>query len=192
MELFHDFTAPIWEIFYGNLLLFLCSMFYLIWWTVTFRPGAGGGTFGTLCLVAACVSGIAAIALASSGIGALAPDSKGVPVRYLVAGGAVLYLALLAVTVLAFRRAATSELLIMQIWAVLELSAVSVLYGTGRFPAGIAAALAILVAIASVAGLVCYVLYYRLDAAAGYRDGMVPLITDAAVMAVFLVTTAVL
>lgn len=192
MELFHGFTVPIWEIFYGNLLLFLCSLFYLLWWIVTFRPGAVGGAFGTFCLAAACVSGIAAIALASTGISALAPDSKGVPVRCLVAGGVVLYLVLLAVTVLVFHRMVTSELLIMQIWAVLELSVVSVLYGAGRFPSGVAAALAALVVIASVAGLVCYVLYYHLDASAGYRDGMVPLITDAAVMAVFLVTTAVL
>ena len=74
----------------------------------------------------------------------------------------------------------------MHIWAALELSAVTVLYGTGRFGMRNAVILAALVGIATVAGLICYILYYRLDVTASYWVGMVPLIADAFVMAVFL------
>ena len=73
----------------------------------------------------------------------------------------------------------------------MELSAVAVLYGTGRFGAGRASILAALVGIAFVAGLICYVPYYRLDETAGYWSGMVPLTTDALVMAVLLGAMAV-
>ena len=47
------------------------------------------------------------------------------------------------------------------------------------------------VGVATVAGLICYVLYYGLDDTARYRIGMVPLLADALVTAVFLVLLAV-
>ena len=74
----------------------------------------------------------------------------------------------------------------MVLWAALELSVVNVLYGTGRFGVGRTTVMAALIGIATVAGLICYVLYYRLDGTASYIDGMIPLSSDAAVMLVFL------
>ena len=186
MTYFHDFTAPIREIFFGNLLLLICSVLYLIWWVVSFRPNSSGGPAGVFCITAAFLTGIAAVLLMSAGIYSLSEDSKGLPVRFILIGGFILYLLLLLVTDRVFHRTVTSELIIMQIWAVLELSAVTVLYGTGRFGSGCAAILAAIVGIAAVAGLICYVLYYRLDGMASYRDGMVPLITDAFAMVIFL------
>lgn len=191
MNPFHSFTAPVGKIFFGNLLLFFCSVFYLIWWVIRFRPRAAGGPAGTFCLAAAFLSGIAAVVLMSGGIRALSPDSGGLPVSFILAGTLVCYLLLFLATVFLFHRKATSELLLLHVWAALELSAVAVLYGTGRFGAGRAAVLTVLVGAASAVGLICYVLYYRLGGAAGYRDGMIPLLTDALVMAVFLGTLAV-
>ena len=187
MTYFHNFTAPIWEIFYGNLLLLCCSLFYLVWWIETFRPNAKtGGPVGVICLTAAFLTGIAAIALLSAGINSLSHQSKSLPVRFILIGGAVLYFILLLVTAGAFHRIATSELIIMHIWAVLELSVIIVLYGTGHFGTGRAVILAALVGVATISGLICYVLYYRLSAMASYWDGMVPLASDALVMAVLL------
>ena len=187
MTCFRNFTAPLWEIFAGNLLLLFCSLFYLAWWVVSYRPNSSGGFY----LTAAFITGFAAIALMSVGINSLSQDSKGLPVRFILMGGAALLLVLLPVTAFAFHRIVTSELIIMHIWAALELSAVAVLYGTERFGAGRAATLAALVGIATVAGLICYVLYYRLDETARYWIGMVPLTADAFVMAVFLGVSAV-
>ncbi len=191
MTCFRSFTAPLWEIFAGNLLLLICSLFYLAWWVVSYRPSPSGGSFGWLYITAAFITGLAAIALMSGGINALSQDSTGLPVRFILMGGAALFIVLLLVTAIAFHRTVTSELLIIHIWAALELSAVAVLYGTGRFSAGRAAALAALVGIVTVAALICYVLYYRLDGTARYWSGMVPLATDAFVMAVFLGVLAV-
>jgi hypothetical protein len=191
MTYFHNFTAPIWEIFFGNLLLLFCSLFYLVWWIVTFRPNSSAGQGGMFCITAAFLTGVAAIVLMSAGVNALSQDSRGLPVRFILIGGAALFFILLMATVMVFHRTVTSELIIIHIWAVLELSAVAVLYGTGHFGTGRTVTLTALVGVAIVVNLICYVLYYRLDAMASYRDGMVPLITDAFVMAVFLGVFAV-
>ena len=191
MICFRNFTAPLWEIFAGNLLLLFCSLFYLAWWVVSFRPNSSGGSAGGFYITAAFITGVAAIALMSGGINSLSQDSKGLPVKFILLGGAALFFVLLPVTAIVFHRIVTSELLIMHIWGALELSAVAVLYGTGRFGAGRAVTLAALVGIATVAGLICYMLYYRLDETASYWNGMVPLTTDAFVMAVFLGVLAV-
>ncbi|EGW37166.1 hypothetical protein [Desulfosporosinus sp. OT] len=191
MKCFDNFTDSIWVIFYGNLLLLFCSLFYLIWWIVSFRPDSPGGAIGVFSIIAALIAGVVAITLMSTGILSLSFISKGLPVKFILIGGAVLFVVLLLVTNMAFHRIVTSELIIMHIWAALELSAVAVLYGTGRFGSGRATALGALVGIATVVGLICYVLYYRLDGMSSYWDGMVPLITDSFVMAVFLGVLAV-
>ena len=105
-------------------------------------------------------------------------------------GAAARFFVLLAVTSIAFHRPLTSELLIIQVWAAIELCAIAALYTADRFGPGRAATIAALVAIATVVGMACYVLYYRLDEAAAYRAGMAPLAVDAVVMAVFLAVMA--
>ena len=191
MTCFRNFTAPLWQIFTGDLLLLCCVLFYLAWWVVTFRPGASGGTAGMIYITVAFITGIAAIALLSGGISSLSQDSKGLPIRFVLVGVAVLFVAALLVTTIGFHRIVTSELMIIFVWAALQLSAVVVLHGTGRFGPGRAATLFILIGIATMASLVFYVLYYRLGATAGYQAGMAPLSMAAVVMAVFLAILAV-
>ncbi|HZK88418.1 MAG TPA: hypothetical protein VFC27_04610 [Anaerovoracaceae bacterium] len=191
MICFRNFTTPLWEIFTGNLLLLFCSFCYLVWWFVSFNPNSSGGSAGMFFIAAAFISGIAAIFLTSSGINWLSQDSKSFPVKFILLGSAVVFLILLLVTTIVFHRMVTSELLIIHIWAVLELSMVVVLYGTGHFGFGRVAILSALTGIAFVAGLICYILYYRLDGTASYWDGMIPLIIDAFVMSVFLGVLAV-
>lgn len=185
MECFHNFTAPLWELFVGNSLLLICSLFYLAWWVVAFRPGSNSGAAGVVLLALAFLSGISAIILMSVSINVLSRDSKALPLRLILLFIAVLYLATFLITTSLFHRAVTSELLIMHIWVAIELCAVTVLYGTGRLDFGRMAVMAALVGIATVVGLICYVLYYRLDGMSSYWDGMIPLATDAFVMAVF-------
>ena len=191
MTFFRSFTFPLWEIFAGNMLLLICTLFYLAWWAVSFRPNTSGVSAGTLYIIAAIITGCAAIALISGGINSLPQGSRGLPVWVILTGVAALFIVLFLVTSLAFHRIVTSELLIIHIWAALELSVVAALYGTGHLGVGRAAILAALVGIATIAGLICYVLYYRADETARYYIGMVPLITDAVVMAIFLVILAV-
>lgn len=184
---FHNFSTPVREIFVGNLLLLLCSLFYLIWWIVSYRPNSYGlSATGGIYFAVTLISGIAAIAVMSFGIKALSVHSDVLAVKNIWIGVGLLFLAMLAVTTFVFHRVVTSELILVHIWMALELSAVIVLYGTRRFGVGIAVTLVILIAIATIVGLICYVLYYRLDETASYWNGMIPLIADALVMTVFL------
>ncbi|HWQ80512.1 MAG TPA: hypothetical protein VN381_16915 [Anaerovoracaceae bacterium] len=190
MAYFRNFTGPLWAMFAGNLLLLFCFLFYLVWWGVTFRPNSSGGPVGALSILAAFITGTAAIVLMCGGINSLSQVSKGLPVRLILLGVAVLFFALLLVTSILFHRIVTSELMIIHLWIALELSAIAVLYGTGNLGPGRAAILAALVLIAFVVSMICYVLYYRLSGMAGYYAGMVPLISAAFVAAVFLGATA--
>lgn len=176
--------------FAGNFLLLLCSLFYLAWWAVSFRPNQPGGSSGGLWLAAAFITGIAGLGLMSAGIGSLSRDSGSRLVMNIVLGAAAVFFVLLAVTSIAFHRPLTSELLIIHVWAAIELCAIAALYTADRFGPGRATTIAALVAIATVVGMACYVLYYRLDEAAAYRAGMAPLAVDAVVMAVFLAVMA--
>lgn len=186
MKCFNSFTVPLWELFAGNLLFLFCSLFYLVWWVVDFRPNSTSGAAGTFLLMFAFFTGIGAIILMSVSINSLSRNSKVLPLRFILIGVAVLYIALYLITTYVFHRPATSELLIMHIWVAVELCAITVLYGIGRFGSGCVVALMTLVGIVTVAGLICYVLYYRLDGMSSYWDGMIPIAADAFVMAAFL------
>lgn len=185
MIIFRNFSAPLWGIFGGNLLLFVASLFYLAWWWFSFRSNvssAGAGFF----IAAAMLTGMAGIVLMSGGINSLSQESKGLPVRYLLIGAVILFVILLAVTQIAFQRVVTSELMLMVVWAAVEASAIAVLQGSGRFGPGRTVLLALLVALATAVGIVCYVQHYRLEEPARFWNGLIPLATDAGVMAAFL------
>lgn len=68
-------------------------------------------------------------------------------------------------------------------WVVLALSEINALYGVSRFSHGLAAVFAVVIGVAALISLVCYVLYYNLGDRAGYFDGMIPLLLVAIVMA---------
>ena len=98
-------------------------------------------------------------------------------------GCIAVYLILLAVTRLLFKRPVTTELFLIIGWAMLALSEINILYGVGRFSYRLAVIFTIVIGVAALISLVCYVLYYNLGNYAGYFDGMVPLLMAALVMA---------
>jgi len=108
MTCFHNFAAPVWQIFAGNLLLLICSLFYLVWWVVCFGPNApgkaAGGSAGMIYLTGAFISGIAAIVLLSIGISTLSKDAKSVPVWLILLGGTVLFVVMFLVTTAVYHR----------------------------------------------------------------------------------------
>ena len=192
MACFRTFTLPLREIFGGNLLLLLCCLCYCAWWIMSFRPGSTGSSAGLFYLAAAFITGTAAIILMSYGIDSLSHESITLSVKYILLGTALVFFFLLMLTAIVFRRPVTSELFIIHVWAALELSAVAVLYGTGRFGTARAGIMLALIGIATIIALICYALYYRLDATARLRVGVVPLATDAFVVAVFQILLATL
>jgi hypothetical protein len=109
----------------------------------------------------------------------------------LLLGSVVLFVILLLVTSIVFHRVVTSELLIIHLWMVLELCAITVMYGMGRFDAGRAVALSVLVGLSFIVSLVCYILYYRLSGMESYYTGILPLAISSFVTAVFLLLVVV-
>ncbi|MBC3889565.1 hypothetical protein GH810_14725 [Acetobacterium paludosum] len=186
MMYFRNFNAELWGIFVGHLLLLFCCIFYLAWWIVTFRPNASVGPTGVCYITAAFITGIAAVALLCWGIAALSKHSESIPVWLILVGVAALFVVLLLLTTMVFQRIVTSELLIILVWTGLELSAITVLFGTGRFGPETGVILAVLVGIVTVVSLICYVLYYHLDETLSYWIGMVPLTFSGLFCAAFL------
>ena len=192
MNCFHNFTAPLWQIFIGNLLLLICSLFYLCWWVVSYRSNSIGiSVISGLTLTIAFITGIAAAVVMFYGINSLSSNSGGLPVKVILIGLGILFLVLLSTTTVIFHRIVTSELLLIHLWAALVLSAVVVLHGTGHFNFAYTAILATLIGITTIVGLICYMLYYNLDESARYWNGMIPLIADSFVTLVFLVAMLV-
>lgn len=188
----HDFGFPEKQIFRSNILLILCCVFYLAWWLLAFKPtGAIRGMKTGWLLIPAFVAGLAAIILAVKGLQSASLQTALFPGGLLLWGGIAAYLILLAATRLLFQRQVTTELFLIVGWAVLALSEINVLYGVGRFSHGLAVVFTVVIGIASVISLVCYVLYYNLGNRAGYFDGMVPLFMVTLVMAGISVAMAV-
>ena len=179
-----NFSITAKQIFQSNILLIVCCTFYLTWWLLAFKPnGAIKGMKTGWLLIPAFISGLISIILAVKGIQSASVRVTLFPNGSLLWGGIVAYFILLAVTVLLFRRQVTTELFLIVGWAALALSEINVLYGISRFSHGLAVMFAVVIGVAALISLVCYVLYYNLGDRAGYFDGMVPLLMVALVTA---------
>jgi len=171
-------------IFIGNILFIICCGFYLAWWLLAFKPvSAVTGMKTDWLLIPASVSGLIGVILAMMGIITKIPDKQLLPGSTILIGGIAAFFALLVITVLLFKRPATSELMLIVGWGMLALAEINALYGMGMFSRGLSVGFIITICVAVVASLVCYVLYYRLDSRASYIDGMIPLILAALSMA---------
>ncbi len=169
---------------WGNLLLAGCCAFYLLWWILAFKPtGAVKGIKSGWLLIPAAVLGIAAAVMIIKGAnGADAVDS------FFSAGAVLLtavlsYIALLAVTQIAFHRQVTTELLLIICWTALVFLESNALYGMEIISGNVTVVLFAAALLVAVLSMVCYILYYGLGDRAGYIDGMIPLISAAGYMA---------
>jgi len=181
------------KLLYGNLTMIFCSLFYLAWWLVAFKPGAEPNhTVTRLLLGAAFAVGIVSVFIFQSGFGSLKTTRSLFPGHSLLWGGILVYIALLVITNLALHRMVTTELALIVAWTALELAVISGIYGTEKMTLVTAAVLSVMTAAAAVLSMVCYLLYYNLPEKAGYIDGAVPLVTVAAAMAVIDITVLII
>jgi hypothetical protein len=183
---FHNFTGGNWKIFSGNILMLITCMCYIAWWVAAFRPGRTARSSAPALITLTLATGICSLILLGLGIGKLSESGRIFPMIYIPAGAVLLYIILLIITKQMFNRVVTSELLIMILWAAFEIAAGNVLAGNGSLGTPATIALMILIAAATCAGLVCYILYYRLDGVAGFLDGLIPIAVDGLVVAIFL------
>lgn len=176
--LFENAAPPARIMLWGDVLLIACCAFYLLWWHRAFKPaGAAKGFASGWLLIPAAILGLAAVVMIIRGArGAAGSDRALFSSGALFAAAAALYAVLLVVTRFAFRRQVTSELFLIVGWAALAFLEVNALFALGMITRGGAVALLAAALVAAAAGIVCYVLYYRLSPRAAYVDGMVPLV----------------
>jgi hypothetical protein len=99
---------------------------------------------------------------------------------------------LLHVTSSVAHRPVTTELPLIIVWTTMQLAAGITLQTAGVLRSSTASTWLIATAIAALVGLVCYLIFYRLDPLPAYWVGMVPLVVDgvvAALLAALVVTT---
>ena len=183
------------QIFIGNLFFIVCCVFYLAWWLLAFKPsGAITGMKTGWLLIPASIAGLFGVIQILRGILSETQANLLLPGGYILWGGIAVFVILLAVTVLMFKRPVTSELILIVGWGMLALAEINSLFGAGLFSKKLSVGFIIQIFISIVVSLICYVLYYRLDSRAGYIDGMVPLILAALAMACiscFMIITSV-
>jgi hypothetical protein len=173
----------------GEVLLVVCSVSYLVWWTITFRPSArtpGGGPF----LAGAVLGGLGGLALLAVGIAALLPKASLLALGATIVGGVLVGALLLYVTSNVAHRPLTTELPLIVVWGTMQLAAGITLRTAGVLRAPAASAWIVAIAIATLVGLVCYLIFYRLDPIPAYWVGMVPLAVDGVVAAILAVIVA--
>ena len=105
----------------------LCCLAYLAWWGIAFRPEAEGSVAGGragLLLLLTFVLALAGVLLNIYGIKGLEPARDTVSIQTIMLAGAVVYILLLAATAGIFHRQPTTELLLIVMWAVMEVAAV--------------------------------------------------------------------
>jgi hypothetical protein len=179
----HDLNYSAKQIFWSDILLVICCVFYLAWWLLAFKPtGAIKGIHTGWLLIPAFITGLTAVTLAVKGIQSKSYDIVLFPSNFIVWGGVAAYLFLFIITGIILKRQVTTELFLIDGWAVLMLLEINELYGMGRFTHGLALIFIALIVVATLISIVCYVLYYNLGSREGYIDGMIPLILAALVM----------
>ncbi len=163
----------------GNIKLILCFVFYLAWWVVGFNPKypIRGLKSGWL-LIPAAILGVLALIDIWQGL-----DFTGGPIpgMALVAGGIACYVALVGITSILLHRPVTTELLIIVLWTTVMLLEINTFGGIGSLTLAWGWTLTTLSLVGAAGSLVCYQLFYGLEANAAFIDGAVPLMLAIAI-----------
>lgn len=160
----------------GHTMLALCCVCYLAWWCIFFRPRASKPQgleygIGVALLLGAIVFGVLAVVRM---VGALSALPNRIPGIVLWPCAAVVYLVLAYVTWRFMKRPITTELILIAAWTALEVSVVGAVWGTGI--TGMTWLMFLLVAVACIGSLACYLAYYQLTGFAAFLDGCGPLV----------------
>ena len=162
----------------GELLLVLCSVCYLLWWAITFRPSARMSPGGGLFLAGAVLGGLSGLVVLAVGISVVLPKASSLALAATVVGGVLVGALLLYVTSHGAHRPVTTELPLIVVWATVQLGAGITLRTADVLSVRAVSAWVVVTAIATLVGLACYLVFYRLDPIPAYWIGMVPLAVD--------------
>ena len=107
----------------GEVLLVVCSLSYLVWWTITFRPSVRTPPGGGLFLAGAVLGGLGGLVLLAVGIAALLPKASSAALAATIVSGVFVGALLLYVTAGVAHRPVTTELPLIVVWATVQLAA---------------------------------------------------------------------
>ncbi len=174
--MFADLDTHTRQILTGNFMLIVCCVFYIAWWLIAFHPthAVKGMKSGWL-LIPAFIFGVWGVVQVANGTNTEA-EIKVMFSRFgIVIAGVAVYLILFVGTLALLHRQVTTELFLIVGWAALMIMELDTLYGLGEFRQTTAILFMVVIAAAAAVSLVCYLLYYNLDAVRGYIDGIIPL-----------------
>ncbi len=171
------------QVLMGNLCLIVCSVFYLLWWILAFKPvrPVTGMRSGWL-LFPALIFGVAAVVQIIGGIQAARLEQTIIPGGWILPVSAAAYVLLALITGRFMNRPVTTELILIVAWTALTLAEVNLLYGTGAFSFRTACSYLAATVLFALIDLAAYILYYDLDTVTSYVDGMIPLLLAALMM----------
>ena len=163
----------------GQMILILCFIVYLIWWYRGFRPGVNvsrvGGVNGIL-LVVMIASGIFGVMFSLSSTESTPPKIN--PMVIFIAG-VLVYIVLLMVTLFAFNRTVTTELILIVGWTVLEVFVINRLNAAGTLSDRGFFTMCIVIAAAFIISIILYVAYYKMEDMMAFYSAMIPLAAGA-------------
>ena len=169
----------------GQVFLIICCIFYLIWWYRGYRLGVivkrAGGVNGILLMITTAF-GIAGVTFSLQGLSMTGTPKINPPV--IAVGGIVFYIAALLITKVLFHRIVTSELFLIVGWTMLEVTVINRLNAAGLLSDGNFALMGVIIAAACIISLILYVAYYQMEEMKAFYAAMIPLITEAAAMAI--------
>ena len=173
------------RILVGQILLILCCILYLIWWTRGYQPGVSvnrlGGMNGILFGLTA-ASGLAGLICS---LGRLEEKTTPILNGYAIAAlGVLAYFALMLFTRHVFDRIVTTELILIVGWTTLEMIVINRLNAAGIISDKEFTVMCAIIAVAFTISIVLYVAYYRMEEMRAFYAAMIPLVTEAAVMTV--------
>lgn len=154
-----------------------------------FYPARGdnhSSGLGTFLLLVTAAFGLSGIAMDVSAMMGDDGQRGFVPGIVIVISGIVVYIILLFGTRIFLHRIVTTELLLIVGWTMLEVAVANTAYGYGVL---VGSKLLIQLTVSSMAAavsLILYLLYYNVKPATGYVFGMIPLVTEAIAMGLFL------
>ena len=174
----------------GQVSLILCFIFYLLWWRAAFYPGVTvsrvTGRVGALLYITAAL-GIFGLILSIIGINHIEVERDIISGPGVLIGGVIAYIVLLLGSRFLLHRQVTTELFLIVGWSVLMILAVGKAYSAAALSHGAFAGMLILIAAAAVMSLIFYLAYYNVEPMKGFIFGMIPLITEALSMLIFVV-----
>lgn len=174
-------TPGIYFVVIGQILLIVCCVFYLIWWSFSYRPGEVvnrvSGFRGILFLTTI-LAGIAGLFLSFFGMRLMDAASTKLSGTAIALAGFAAYFILFFITRYGLGRPVTTELVLIVGWTVLEIELLNHLNGAGVLGDRGFMYSGLIIAAAFLLSIILYVLYYRLEENTAFYAAMVPLISE--------------